>query len=139
MENLAPSLVLLWDIKRALEKGQSISVGMKCFLSRPKENLFMDQVERWWHSQMNPEGTFNKSQLSLTRKYLLEILEQGLRGQAILESLKSYEVELILSCEEEIQNHIARLPLILMIPLMGFVFPALMLLLIGPLMKALQF
>ncbi|MBC7743083.1 MAG: hypothetical protein H7061_12855 [Bdellovibrionaceae bacterium] len=139
MENLAPSLILLWDIKRSLERGQSISVGMKSFLSRKKENVFMDQVERWWHSQMNADSQFDKRQLSLTRKYLLEILEQGLKGQAILENLKSYESELILSCEEEIQTHIAKLPLILLIPLMGMIFPALMLLLIGPLMKALQF
>ncbi|MBC7420996.1 MAG: hypothetical protein H7328_09745 [Bdellovibrio sp.] len=139
MENLAPSLVLLWDVKRSLEKGQSLSLGIKSFLARKRENNFADQVESWWLAQSNPNLCFDKQKITVTRKYLLEILEQGLRGQGILESLKAYESELILSCEDEIQKHIAKLPLILMIPLMGFIFPSLMMLLIGPLLNAIQF
>lgn len=139
MENVAPSLVLLWDVKRALEKGQSISVGIKSYLARKRSNLFADQVESWWLAHTNSKISFDKHKISMSRKYLLEILEQGLLGHAILENLKSYESELILSCEDEIQKHIAKLPLILMIPLMGFIFPALMMLLVGPLLSALQF
>ncbi len=139
MENIAPSLVLLWDSKRALEKGQALSVGVRAFLARNKSDPFTKQVDEWWLTLSNQSATFDKSKLAHTRRYLLEILEQGLRGQAILESLKSYEGELILSCEDEIQKHVSKLPLILMIPLMGFIFPALMLLLIGPLLNAIQF
>ncbi len=139
MENIAPSLILLWDVKRSLEKGQPLSLGIKSFLARNRKNIFADQVESWWLAQNNPNISFDKQKLTLTRKYLLEILEQGLRGQAVLESLKAYEAELILSCEDEIQKHIARLPLVLMIPLMGFIFPAMMLLLVGPLLNAIQF
>ena len=69
---------------------------------------------------------------------MLELLQHGLSGQAILESLKAYEAELIMGCEDEIQNHIAKLPLILMIPLMGLIFPSLMILLIIPAVKMLQ-
>ncbi len=139
MENLAPSLILLWDVRRSLEKGQALSTGIKTFLARKRTSLFADQVESWWLAQTNPQISFDKQKISMTRKYLLEILEQGLLGQAVLENLKSYESELILSCEDEIQKHIAKLPLLMMIPLMGFIFPALMLLLVGPLLNALQF
>ena len=139
MENIAPSLILLWDVKRSLEKGQSLSIGIKNYLARPRRDLFAEQVESWWLSQTNSNIKFDRSKMNPTRKYLLEILEQGLKGQSILENLKGYESELILSCEEEISKHVAKLPLLLMIPLMGFIFPALMMLLIAPLLNTIQF
>ncbi len=139
MEDLSPTLILIWDIRRSLEKGHSVSSGIKIFLERKLATQFIQEVDQWWLSQNNPLYSFDKNQLNPSRKYLLEILEMGLKGQSILETLKTYEVEMIISCEEEIQSHLAKLPLLLMFPLMGLVFPALMLLLIGPLLKTFQF
>lgn len=139
MEDISPTLILLWDIKRSLEKGHSISVGMKTFLNRKLKDKFFNQVDEWWLSQNNALFNFDRNNLPTTRKYLLEILEVGLQGQSILETLKAYEIEIIQSCEDEIQNHLSKLPLLLMFPLMGLIFPALMMLLIGPLLKTFQF
>jgi hypothetical protein len=139
MENISPSLILLWDIKRSLEKGQALQTGVRIFLNRKLKNSFSIEVERWWLSQNNALLVYDKRHLSPTRKYLFEIFELGLAGQSILEILKSYEVELIQKCEDEIQDHIAQLPLLLMIPLMGLIFPAMLMLLIGPLLASLQF
>ena len=139
MEDVSPTLILLWDIKRSLEKGQAIAIGMKTFLNRKIKDRFYTQVDQWWLSQNNVLVSFNRTELGPSRKYLLEILEMGLKGQAILELLKGYELELIQNCEDEIQSHISRLPLILMFPLMGLIFPALMLLLLGPLLKVFAF
>jgi hypothetical protein len=139
MEDVSPSLILLWDVKRALEKGQSLSVGVKNFLNRPIQDEFLSQVNQWWLSQSHSQNAYDKKELRLGRRQLLEILELGLKGQSILETLKSFEKELITACEDEIQRHLARLPFILMFPLMGLIFPALMLLLIGPLLSQLNF
>lgn len=140
MENITPTLVLLWQVKRALEQGQSVSIGVKNYIALNKDkNIFVSQVEEWWISLNNQNMTFNKGQLVATRKYLLEMLETGLKGGAILENLKLYEGELILSCEDEIQKHIATLPLLVMIPLMFLIFPSLMLLIVGPLLLSLNF
>lgn len=140
MENITPTLVLLWQVKRAIEHGQSVSVGIKNYITLNKgKNIFANQVEEWWISTNNQTVTFNKKGLAPTRKYLLEILEAGLKGHSILENLKLYEIELILSCENEIQKHLSLLPLLIMIPLMFLVFPSLMLLLVGPLLQSLQF
>ena len=152
MEDISPTLIFLWEIKRALEKGLSIHSGVERYIQRNRSAKFSTQVEQWWSAQINKSsGSKNKTEgdqenlreqkndLAMTRKYLFEILELGLKGQSILETLKVYEKELIQSCEDEIQSHIARLPLILMIPLMGFIFPALMILLIGPLLSSLSF
>lgn len=139
MEDISPTIILLWEVKRALEKGESIQSGVNRYLAKKYNTAFSFQVEQWWIFQTNRRMEFNKSDIYMTRKYLFEILEVGLSGQAILETLKIYEKELIQSCEDEIQSHIARLPLILMIPLMGLIFPALMLLLIGPLLSTFAF
>ena len=139
MEDITPTLILLWDVKRAIERGQSIRVGVQNFIERTQKNQFKEQVKLWWLSQTGAQVVFDSSKMSLSRKHLLEILEHGLRGLTILETLKSYEQELIFRCEDEIQKHIARLPMILMIPLMGLIFPAMLLLLLGPLLKTIQF
>lgn len=142
MENITPALILLWEVKRAVERGLSVSVGIKNYLnlsSISTKNIFSNQVEQWWLSLNSADLEFNKNQLSATRKYLLEILEAGLKGHAILENLKLYEIELISSCEDEIQKHIATLPLLLMVPLMFLIFPSLMMLLLGPLLSGLHF
>lgn len=139
MEDISPTLILLWDVKRALEKGQSVQIGIKQFLNRQLKHSFSTQVDQWWLAQNNKLSDYDQIELTMSRKYLLEVIEMGLQGQSILETLRAYELEVIHSCEDEIQTHLARLPIILMLPLMGLIFPALMLLLIGPLLKVFQF
>jgi|GEM_PF-4603792 len=138
-QRIAPSLILLWEAKRALEKGQSVGVGIKNYLHRTASGEFKIQVEIWWAAQNNTQIFYNKSILSYKRRYLLEILEAGLKGHSTLQALYSLEAELILSCEDEIQNHVASLPLLALMPLMFFVFPAMMLLLVLPLLHLLKF
>lgn len=139
MENLAPPLILLWDVKRALEKGQSVSTGIKNYLKRPKDDFFYEQIEMWWLSQQNSRIFFDKKQMSYHRRHLLEILELGLKGQGILNSLYLLETEIIISCDNEIHLYVARLPLVSLIPLTFLIFPSMLLLLIAPLLKLLQF
>lgn len=138
MANIAPSLLLLWDVKRSLEKGKSVSFGVKNYLMRPVQDNFKSNIEIWWASQTNNLIIFNKSQLNHKRRYLLDLLEAGLRGHSILTALSDLENELILSCELEIQNYVAKLPFLTLIPLMFFVFPAMMILLIAPLLRLMQ-
>lgn len=137
MENIAPPLILLWEVRRALEKGQSVGTGIKNYLQRIKTGNFRHQIERWWISQFNPHNFYDKAELGLKRRFLVEILETGLKGHGIMPALQNLENELILSCEDEIQKHVALLPLYSLIPLMLFVFPSLMIVLVTPLMKML--
>lgn len=138
MENITPTLILLWDVKRSLEKGSSVSQGIKFFLARHIKHDFSFFISKWFQQIQSQNSSPAKQHLSAPRRHLLALLEQGLLGQAILESLKGYEAEVIIACEDEIQSHLAKLPLLLMIPLMGLIFPALMILLIAPALKMLQ-
>lgn len=139
MDNVAPSLVLTWDVMWALERGQPVTYGVQCFLKREDRNLFKHQIEMWWAAQKNPALSFDKRVMNATRRQLLHILELGLHGESILAQLKLLEAELLLSCDEEIQQHAALLPLKMMVPLFGLIFPSLLLLLISPLLRMLQF
>jgi len=139
MENITPTLILLWDVKRALEKGHSVSNGIQFFLKREISHPFCFFVRNWFTQLQTGRVELDVQKLNSTRRHLLALLEHGLKGQSILESLKSYELELIMSCEDEIQSHVAKLPLLLLIPLMGLIFPALMMLLVVPALKMFQF
>ena len=138
MENITPTLILVWDVKRSLEKGQSVAMGIRVFMDRNIRHDFSFFVKKWFLNFQSEKEVMNSQHLNATRRHLLSLLEYGLRGQTILEALKSYETELIISCEDEIQNHVARLPLMLLVPLMGLIFPALMMLLIWPALKMFQ-
>lgn len=138
MENITPTLILIWDVKRSLEKGNSVAGGIKFFLGRQLRHEFSYFVNTWFQQLVSQKDGPLKHHLPASRRHLLSLLEQGLQGQSILESLKGYEAEVILGCEDEIQSHLAKLPLLLMIPLMGLIFPSLMILLIAPALKMLQ-
>ena len=146
MENVTPTLLLIWDVKRSLEKGTSVAKGIRFFIDRQLKDKFSDFVFKWFNQIQTTKESANEgtnrsldiSFLPATRRHLLLLLEMGLKGNAVLDSLKAYELEVLISCEDEIYNHTAKLPLLLMIPLMGLIFPALMLLLIGPTLKMLQ-
>lgn len=139
MENITPPLILLWDVRRSLERGRSVSNGIKCYLNRNKTGTFHGQIENWWASQNNAQIIYNNSGMNLKRQFLLETLETGLKGHAILLTLQSIETELILSCEDEIQRHVTLLPIISLIPMMLLIFPAVMIVLIVPLFNLLPF
>jgi len=145
MENimLPASLVLIWDIRRALEKNQSLQVGIKNFLARSLRcrfsNAFMDiyqeqrlKVDTSKNVALNPEK-FNVSQ-----RALVFLIMKGLSGLPIYENLKLLEKEFIAHCEDDIQTHTMRLPLLLQIPMLGLLFPAIMCLLIIPALAMLR-
>ncbi len=77
--------------------------------------------------------------MSVIRRQLLVTVELGLQGESILAQLRALESELLLSCEDEIQTHAALLPLKMMLPLFGLIFPSFFILLIVPLLRMLQF
>ena len=141
--NLPSSLILLWDVKRALEKGQSIHMGLKIFTSRGLKCKFAHQFADFWRQyQVGPgqalETTINNKRFNSAQRAIIFLLLKGLSGQPIYENLKAIEDEYIISCEDEIQKHIQKLPLLLQIPMLGLIFPAMMSLLIVPALGMLQ-
>ncbi len=142
--NLPASLLLVWDMKRALEKNQSLQLGIKVFISRKLKCKFSVSFGDFWRQyQVGPalamESSLNIGRLNSTQRALIFLVIKGLSGQSIYENLKALESEYIIYCEDEIQRHIQKLPMLLQIPMLGLIFPAIMSLLIVPALGMLKF
>ncbi|MFS4458828.1 hypothetical protein [Bdellovibrio sp. HCB2-146] len=136
MESVAPPLALLLCVKRAIEKGQPVRVGILYYLKR-HEGDFPEFVMRWMGllQQGQDATTYLETEKSMHRRILIQLLERGLRGEAIYPTLLQLESEIIEACQDELGTKLARLPFILLIPLLLFQFPAFLMLLFGPLLK----
>jgi hypothetical protein len=136
MEGVAPPLSLLLCVKRSLEKGQPTKTGVLNYLKR-YQGEYPEQVGRWLALLQQGKDTHGliKEISSPHRQVILQLLERGLRGEAIYNVVVSLEDELIEACQEEISTKLARLPFLLLIPLLLFQFPAFLLLLFGPLLQ----
>jgi hypothetical protein len=137
MENISPSLQLTLTVRTALENGYSVRTGVLQFLSISKDSfselvgkwlLFIDQDQPYYHliDTLHP-----------CRRSLLILLEKGLKGLSILPHLMELEEEIVRSCEVELESQIQKLPILLMIPIFLFMFPAYLLLLFGPIIQSL--
>jgi hypothetical protein len=136
MECVAPPLALLLAVKRSLEKGQPTKSGILNYLKKEAGD-FPQFVSKWLAHLQQGQSTHEllRQNISLHRRVLLQLLERGLRGESIYNPLCQLEVEIIEACEHELSQKLARLPLLLLIPLLLFQFPAFLLLLFGPLLQ----
>lgn len=137
MEDISPSLLLILDVRTALENGSSVRTGVLSFIQN-SQSSFSEIVSIWLlklDQRQDPSDLY--STLHPCRRSLLTLLEKGLLGNAILPHLMDFEKEVIRSCEAELEEHIQKLPLKLMLPVLFFMFPAYLILLIGPILLAL--
>ncbi len=66
---------------------------------------------------------------------LLSLLFQSRSGKAISEALLHLKEEIYLYCENKVECKLQSLPFVLLVPLLFFQFPALLLLLFGPILE----
>lgn len=134
MENLSPGLQLLLDVRAALENGSSVRTGLLNFLKNNRSD-FSSLVSSWMLliDQEQNAGDLLKS-LHPCRRALLVLLEKGLRGLPVLGALNDLEREIVQSCEQEIEERVQKLPVLLLLPVLFLMFPAYLLLLLGPIL-----
>ena len=134
MVSLAPPLQAALEIRLHIENGGSVSRAVKSYAQSRPEDSFAKELGLWLFAE-ETGAVFNMQTLkSPFRKYLIEILKRGLRGEPILEALGEYERDLVEICKEDLEKHLQKLPFISLIPLLLFEFPALLIILIGPLL-----
>lgn len=135
MEFIAEPLILIMDVRRALERGSSTRRGLETFIVRGLK--LSKKIKKWLKAR--DEGQVNildELLLSENQQIVFELLERGLQGVSIYNQILSIEAEFIEVCEDDIIKHINKLPLKLLVPLFCFIFPGFALLLIGPLLTA---
>ena len=133
MESLNPTLKLIWQIKKSIEKGQSVRAGIKNYLN--SETDPWKHVLAVWQIKLEQGSSVHEivqSQKSPYRKQLLLVLEKGLKGEAILPVLTQLEKETQEKVEMDLEEYTAKVPYILLLPLCLFLFPACLILMLGP-------
>lgn len=142
--NLPSSLLLIWELKRTIEKNLSLQQGLQKFsqrltqLKNRKQDDFAKNFLQWWQIRQKTQVSELKN-FNAQHRALIVLLENGLRGQSIYEPLKALEADFIEMCDADIQEHAAKLPLLLQIPLIFMVFPAICILLLVPTLYQLSF
>ncbi len=142
--NLPSSLLLIWELKRTIEKNLSLQQGLQKFSQRltqlktSKQDDFAKNFLQWWQIRQKTQVS-ELSNFNAQHRALIVLLENGLRGQSIYEPLKALEADFIEMCDADIQEHAAKLPLLLQIPLIFLVFPAICILLLVPTLSQLSF
>lgn len=136
MEDLSFLLKLCLHVRVSIEGGEALRVSL--FRFAEMKETFLNFKLKNWITHFDQTGGENCAETLFTHhqtQIFLEILFQGLNGHSIYERVKAMEEEFIEVCKDEFQRELDKLPYILMIPLLLFMFPAYMLLLIGPILN----
>ena len=139
MESIAVPLHFVTFLLRALETSQSLENTIRAYL-QTEDNDMCPQIKlfyaRW--SQKTLENLDFVSASKHYRRAIFEVLLMGLKGRTIYPMLKSLEEEIIVACEQEIHSQAAKLPFLLLLPLLLLQTPAFLLLLFGPILQQLK-
>jgi len=134
MEGLAPPLKLVLELRSSLEGGDSLRTALLSYCER-NQDTFTEEIKKWYLDQQQNRRSSSTLQWQRFpyRKAILICLEAGLAGQAILPRLCELEEEIKLACRLQIEEHSAKLPVQVFLMVGLFMFPALLLLVLGPL------
>jgi hypothetical protein len=139
MEDIAPSLKLLLEVKRAIASGRAVRSGIESFLQFDQYSCFAIEFEKSLRQFETTQDIEICKNMTILQSALTETLFLGLKGESISSHLDLLEAELVISCECEINEALAVLPLKALLPLLGLIFPSMMMLLIEPILMLLKF
>lgn len=132
MEDISPSLKVILEVRTAIEGGHSVRQGLLSYLKI--NNSDFSQILRTWmlRRDHNQETGSIINDLVPARRAVIQCFERGLGGTPILPQLIELEGEIIKLCESELDEQIKIMPIKMLLPLLGLMFPAYLLLLFGP-------
>ncbi len=133
MENIAPPLELLMEVRFGLEKGQALKKTLLGYINSKPVDPWRQQLALWLKIlEIGRSSQEVLCKMSFTRRQCLEILEMGLRGEPIYQQVCNLEEEVFDATRLEIEEFVSVLPMKSLIPLLFFQFPAFLALLLGP-------
>lgn len=133
MENLKDLLALTLRLRTSLECGEALRPVLTEFF-KTNETHFSIKLSEWLFL-FDQTGKSHQVFVSHHAQILVTILAEGLGGHAIYERLLGYEEELLEHIENVIQQKLDALPYILMVPLLLLMFPAYLILILGPVLN----
>ncbi len=134
MVYLAPPLKAVLEIRLQIENGVSVPQAVRVYSQKNLTESFAKELGFWLFAKETGKDCNKRIFDTFYRKRLIEILNLGLEGEPVLEALCDLEKDLVFITNEDLEQHLQKLPFVALIPLMLFEFPAFFLLLIGPLL-----
>lgn len=136
MEDLSPPLLnAVRTVSWLMSNGHSMNESIHFYLeshSDPLSNQLREKLMSFNRSQ----GAGSELPTPLQRAFWVLVI-RGLNGQPVLEALQGLEVEVERASHHELETHISELPFKVMLPMLLFMFPAYLVVLIGPMMREL--
>lgn len=136
IKDLNLNLRLLCEVKMHLEQGRAVNVALRAYREKYQDEV-ADFILQWevklvsQHNTRIQQLTTYETLRPATRK-LLALVERSLRGESILPILREFEAELLELLYAESEEHAAKLPIYQTLPLLLLIFPAFMILVLGP-------
>lgn len=131
MENLAPSLKFVLNVRYGLESGRSLNLVLKDYLLNVRDE-FSDFLVKWFQHFENGKRLDPSVHLkSATQIVLVQLLEKGLSGIPIHPKLIEIENEVVTKCRLEMSDFTYKLSLRLLLPMLLLQFPSLLILFLG--------
>lgn len=128
MDFIAPLAGMLIQIRFFLEEGKSVRSSVEFYIDQSTGPL-RNRMVSWLNHYDNKSDQF--VHVSSYEALVFSCLARGLDGYPVMEIIKDMEQDFIEICEHDLKTHIDQLSFKLMLPLLCFVFPAFLLLLIG--------
>lgn len=130
-----PTLRLIMNLREGLEKGDSIRRTLESFIQE-EEGALPVYLQRWWLLKKSDQNS-SMSDFSLSQQSVVSLIERGLQGETIGPALSLLEREVFEKCESEIDEFAQTLPIKSLLPLLLLIFPAYLMILLGPLVEEL--
>jgi len=129
MGSVNPFLNFLFELRLGLKSGKSLMELMES--SAGGSSDFEKDLSYWWELfQVNPQTKYVMR--TNRRKILQSVLLLGFQGAPILAHLETIESDVKTELEQNRMDYNERLKFKLMIPLLLLVFPALLIIMLGP-------
>lgn len=133
-------LEILLELKIQLQSGHAPSVGLQKVLEPRSSSL--SRAMKIWHIRVSAGQSHQEVLSSIkdlvqtpARKNFMYLMNRGFKGSPIFESLSNLEAEFYFALEQDLERQVQLLPIKLLIPLTFFILPAVMILLLSPVLN----
>lgn len=137
MDDLVFLLKLNQHLMLELESGRSLYSGLTSFeFSRKHVKSWLEfQIWLRWFETSKDRSTEPLFTNHMSYDYFIILKEGIFKGVPVLEKMKAYEGEIVECLEFHLQVEVNKLPYTLMAPMMLFILPAFLVLMIGPILS----
>jgi hypothetical protein len=134
MVHMNEVLEFIISLRFCLERGDSVKIAVQNHIKKKSHTPFVQQLRTWTFQsdRQDRHEAFLIGLKSPYRRALFSLMERSKRGESIYGALLELEQEILDVCQADIDRHLAKLPFILLVPLLFMIFPAIMILLLGP-------